>query len=185
MPLEASEYRSISEGLDLTNYLPSWWGQEARLALMLPYVSLVNDTTVRTRSGEIFQCIRLEGINSFTTEDDVLDKTARIFASIVAQSGTGFSYYVHKVSKAIRHGLSPMPGDNFVSSVNRRWQGALDGASLRDRTLTITVVRRPVGLKRLPLAQKLSVLVKEPRRPIFGHLGSVRWQGLGACASPP
>jgi len=149
--------RAGAEGLDLSSYLPSWWGQEARLALMLPYVSLVNDTTIRTRSGELFQCVRLEGINSFTTEDDVLDKTARIFASIVAQSGTGFSYYVHKVSKAIRHDLSSMPGDDFAAAVNGRWQAALDRASLRDRTLTVTIVRRPSGLKRLPLAQKKSI----------------------------
>lgn len=71
--------------------------KEKDLAAMLPYVSLVDDVTVRTRGNELFQCIRLDGINSFTTDDALLDRTKELLASVVAQVGAEFSFYVHKV----------------------------------------------------------------------------------------
>ncbi len=55
--------------------LPPEAARERDLAGMLPYVSLVDDLTVRTRGNELFQCIRLQGINSFTTDDALLDRT--------------------------------------------------------------------------------------------------------------
>ena len=54
--------------------LPDWAGKEKRLAHILPYVSLVTDTTIRTRGNELMQSIRLEGVNSTTSEDSHLDR---------------------------------------------------------------------------------------------------------------
>ena len=56
----------LENGLDPLSLLPTWVAKEKDLAHMLPYVSLVNDQTIRTRGNELFQCIRLGGINSFT-----------------------------------------------------------------------------------------------------------------------
>ena len=44
---------------DETTALPDWARRERPMASMLPYVSLVDDVTVRTRGNELFQCIRL------------------------------------------------------------------------------------------------------------------------------
>ncbi|KPD11330.1 hypothetical protein AN476_15840 [Phaeobacter sp. 11ANDIMAR09] len=44
---------------DETTSLPDWARRERPMASMLPYVSLVDDVTVRTRGNELFQCIRL------------------------------------------------------------------------------------------------------------------------------
>jgi hypothetical protein len=41
---------------------------------MLPYVSLVTDRTIRSRGNELMQCIRLEGVNSTTSENAHLDR---------------------------------------------------------------------------------------------------------------
>ena len=100
--------RAKDEALDLRTMTPDWYARETRLAHMLPYVSLVDDQTVRTRVNELFRCIRLEGINSYTTDDAYLDKVTALFARIVAQLGPEFSYYVHKVSKAIKPDLDPI-----------------------------------------------------------------------------
>lgn len=59
----------VAEALDPLTALPSWVKGEKRLSMMLPYVSLVNDRTIRTRGNELMQCIRLEGVNSTTSED--------------------------------------------------------------------------------------------------------------------
>ena len=62
---------------------------------MLPYVSLIDDLTIRTRGNELFQCIRVSGLNSLTVADEKLDRMKDIFASIIAQTGDKFAYTVH------------------------------------------------------------------------------------------
>ena len=68
----------VAEGLDPLTALPAWVKGEKRLSSMLPYVSLVTDRTIRTRGNELMQCIRLEGVNSTTSEDAHLDRIGGI-----------------------------------------------------------------------------------------------------------
>lgn len=124
---------------------------DRQLARMLPYVSLVDDVTVRTRGNELFQCVRLGGVNSGTVEDEHLDRTKRLFAQVLAQVGTGYAVYVHKVSKAVRHELRPIEGADFATTVDSRWRAHLDRLGLRDRTLTLTVMKRPDLGSKVPL----------------------------------
>ncbi|MER3355595.1 MAG: hypothetical protein RLQ73_16715, partial [Hoeflea sp. D1-CHI-28] len=138
------------DALDPRTLTPAWYAREARLAHMLPYVSLVDDRTVRTRANELFQCIRLDGLNSYTTDDAHLDKVAALFARIVAQLGPEFSYYVHKVSKAIAPDLEPVREDSFAGEVDRLWRQKLDTSGLRDKTLTLTIIHRPPPKSFLP-----------------------------------
>ncbi|MEQ8294709.1 MAG: type IV secretion system protein B4 [Roseovarius sp.] len=136
-----------NEALDATvdqrTLMPDWYAREKRLAHMLPYVSLVDDHTVRTRANELFQCIRLSGVNSYTTDDTYLDKVTALFARIIAQLGPEFSYYVHKVSKSITPDLLPVRGDGFAAAVDDAWRAKLASAGLRDKTLTLTIIHRP------------------------------------------
>ena len=113
------------ERVDERTLMPVWYARENRLAHMLPYVSLVDDHTVRTRVNELFQCVRLSGVNSYTTDDSYLDKVTALFARIVAQLGPEFSYYVHKVSKAITPDLLPVQGNDFASAVDAVWREKL------------------------------------------------------------
>ncbi|EAQ02689.1 type IV secretion system protein B4, putative [Pseudooceanicola batsensis HTCC2597] len=129
--------------LDERTLMPDWYAREKRLAHMLPYVSLVDDLTVRTRANEIFQCVRISGVNSYTTDDAYLDKVTALFARIIAQLGPEFSYYVHKVSKAITPDLLPVRGDTFAAAVDATWRQRLATSGLRDKTLTLTVIHRP------------------------------------------
>ena len=101
---------------------------------MLPYVSLVTDRTIRTRGNELMQCIRLEGVNSTTSEDAHLDRIGGLLAGIVAQVGTEFSFYLHKVSKAVDVTLPPIPSVGFAAAVDQRWRAHLGQAGLRDKT---------------------------------------------------
>ncbi|MGB6229675.1 MAG: hypothetical protein WBF53_06060, partial [Litorimonas sp.] len=145
------------EAFDPLTLLPDWATKEKPLTQMLPYVSLVDDTTVRTRGNELFQCIRLEGINSATTDDDQLDRTRALFAAIVSQVGAEFAFYVHKVSKAIEPDLVPLPGTGFAAAVDRRWTDGLHRAALRDKTLTLTVMHRPPLGSKVPFSARKSI----------------------------
>ena len=131
------------ETFDARTLMPDWYAREKRLAHMLPYVSLVDDHTVRTRVNELFQCIRIGGVNSYTTDDAHLDKVTALFARVIAQLGAEFSYYVHKVSKAIAPELEPVPGDGFAAAVDAVWRAKLAMSGLRDKTLTLTILHRP------------------------------------------
>ncbi len=142
------------ETLDTRTLTPGWYARETRLAHMLPYVSLVDDQTVRTRVNELFQCIRLDGVNSYTTDDAYLDKVTSLFARIVAQLGPEFSYYVHKVSKAIAPELEPVCADSFAGEMDRQWREKLATSGLRDKTLTLTVMHRPPSKSFLPFLNR-------------------------------
>ncbi|WP_308917187.1 type IV secretion system DNA-binding domain-containing protein [Jannaschia sp. LMIT008] len=145
------------EAFDPMTLLPEWWKKEKPLTHMLPYVNLADDVTVRTRGNELFQCIRLEGVNSSTTDDQYLDRTRGLFASIISQIGPGFAFYVHKVSKAIDADLRPIPGEDFAAAVDRRWTDGLLRSDLRDKTLTLTVMHRPPLGSKVPFSNKKSI----------------------------
>lgn len=140
----------VSDALDPLIALPAWVKGEKRLSSMLPYVSLVTDRTIRTRGNELMQCIRLEGVNSTTSEDAHLDRIGGLLAGIVAQVGTGFSFYLHKVSKAVDVTLPPIPGEGFAAAIDQRWRAHLGRSGLRDKTLTLTVLKRPETGSSLP-----------------------------------
>ncbi|WP_114964029.1 VirB4 family type IV secretion/conjugal transfer ATPase [Tritonibacter mobilis] len=140
----------VENAIDPLTALPAWVKGEKRLSMMLPYVSLVNDRTIRTRGNELMQCIRLEGVDSTTSEDGHLDRIGGLLAGIVAQVGTEFSFYLHKVSKAVDVTLPPVPGEGFAAAVDERWHAHLGRAGLRDKTLTLTVLKRPEASSRLP-----------------------------------
>jgi type IV secretion system protein VirB4 len=142
--------------LDLATLLPKPRRSDRELARMLPYVCLVDDVTVRTRGNELFQCVRLDGLNSATADDDVLDRFKGLFAQLVAQVGAGYAFYVHKVSKALRHELRPMDGGDFAAALDARWRQHLDGLGMRDKSLTLTVMKRPDLGVRVPLRGRKS-----------------------------
>ncbi len=137
--------------------LPDWANRERPMASMLPYVSLVDDVTIRTRGNALFQCIRLDGINSMTSDDVHLEKIRALFAAIIAQIGPEYSFYVHKVSKAIETNLPPLTDSSFAALVDQRWQSAMQEAGLRDKTLTLTVLKRPPVGTRLRLRRSDSI----------------------------
>lgn len=132
--------------------LPSWVRKEQSVASMLPYVSLVDDRTIRTKGNEFFQCIRVSGLNSLTVADELLDRAKDIFASIIAQTGDKFAYTVHKVSRRIDTSLPPVTGDSMAAQIDRRWQGYMGRANLREHTITITVIKRPDVLSKIPFS---------------------------------
>ncbi|MBM3603269.1 MAG: type IV secretion system protein B4 [Alphaproteobacteria bacterium] len=136
--------------------LPAWARREQSVASMLPYVSLVDDLTVRTRGNELLQCIRVSGLNSLTTADAVLDRMKDTFASIIAQTGDKFAYTVHKVSRRIDTALPAISEGTLAAQIDRRWQSHMARTNLREHTITITVIKRPDVLAKIPLSRRKS-----------------------------
>ena len=51
------------------------------------FVSGLTTSQADSTSAMTYRCIRLEGINSYTTDDAYLDKVTALFARIIAQLG--------------------------------------------------------------------------------------------------
>jgi type IV secretion system protein VirB4 len=147
----------LRDPTDDLSMLPDWARKERPMASMLPYVSLVNDVTIRTRGNALFQCIRLDGVNSMTSEDAHLEKIRTLFAAIIAQIGPEYGFYVHKVSKAINASVPSVQTEGFALALDQRWQQAMADAGLRDKTLTLTVLKRPPLGARLRLKRADSI----------------------------
>ncbi len=173
----------LRDPLDDLAMLPDWARKEQPMASMLPYVSLVNDVTIRTRGNALFQCIRLDGVNSMTSDDAHLEKIRALFAAIIAQIGPEYSFYVHKVSKAIETALPPVPNEGFALALDTRWQAAMVQAGLRDKTLTLTVLKRPPLGARLRLKRSDSIAqLKDQTAKQLRKLEEVVWFLLSSFA---
>ena len=109
----------------------------------LPYVSLVNDTTVRLRDNSFMQCLRVDGLDAMTTRDEDLDALKNAFATVLAQMGTDFIVYTHKISRKITflNDLQPFRRGGFEREVDKLWSEGLKAKGLRDTRLTLSIVK--------------------------------------------
>jgi type IV secretion system protein VirB4 len=128
----------------------------------VPYVSLVNDKTVRLRDNSFMSCIRVDGLNATTTPDSELDAMKAAFAGVVAQMGPDFTVYTHKVSRKVdlAKDLEPLKADNFSAAVDARWRTGLTSRGLRDSSLTISIVRTGRLKKTAGIFQRASNLIE-------------------------
>lgn len=128
----------------------------------VPYVTLVNDHTVRLRDNSFMTCIRVEGLNAATTPDKDLDSMKRAFAGVLAQMGSNFTVYTHKISRKVdlTEGLEPLKGNDFSSAVDKRWRDGLASSELRDSRLTISIVRTGRLKKTAGLFSRASSLIE-------------------------
>ncbi len=127
----------------------------------VPYVTLVDDKTVRLRDNSFMTCIRVEGLNAATTSDNELDSMKKAFAGVVAQMGPNFTVYTHKVSRKVdlTTELEPLKGSDFSTAIDERWNKGLRDRELRDSILTISIVRTGRLKKTAGLFQRASNLI--------------------------
>ncbi len=128
--------------------------REEKFEDYLPFVSLVDDATILTVGNEYMQCIRVDGVNSMTEDDDALMRLKRQLATIIAQTEGRFSFYIHKISKPFKPKLDSVQGGGFAKEMDRRWSQALEAMSLRDKALTISILRRPAATKTMSMFER-------------------------------
>lgn len=160
----------------------------------LPYVSLVNDRIVRLRDDSFMSCIRLEGLDASTTKDADLDALKQAFSSVLAQVGTEFAIYTHKISRKVdfTSELETFKTNDFAAAIDSKWTASLRQRQLRDNRLTISVVktrRLKRGLRIFSKAEKLMggtdqdrdvEILEEVIRFIRSAIGNEKSRVLGA-----
>lgn len=139
---------------------------ELQFEEFLPFVSLqADDKTILTRSRELIQCIRVDGLNSMTASDDKVSLLKEAIAEILAQQGEGYSVYIHKISRPFKASLTEVEGETFAEEVDAAWGDAISKRGLRDKTLTISIINRPASLfQSLSAGEKVKELFTKSRK---------------------
>lgn len=129
---------------------------------MLPYLFLANDNTVGLSNGSIMQSVRVMGLDSLTSSDEKLERIQEIFANIIRGTADGFEIYVHKISKVILDEDYPraLKSNDFASAVDSVWKSHLVASDLRDKNITISIVKRASIAQHI---SKLGILDEESR----------------------
>lgn len=143
-------------GIGAPNFLPNFFTKEVPLAAMLPYVSLVDDKTIRTRGDEFFQCMEVTGINSATAEDEYISKVSASLAHFVASKRHFFTYYIHKISRRAEITLKATNSDDFASSVDAKWQKHVGTMGANDTAIIVTIIKRRSIGRKLAFFKKLN-----------------------------
>ena len=155
----------------------------------VPYVSLINDTTVRLRDNGAMQCVRIEGVNAWTAGEREIDALSDALAGLLGQLSAQYTIYVHKIGRRLNPASEypAIEGYGLASAVDRLWQSHLSDIGLRDKSLTISIVHHGDMQNRVPFLKKLTGgrLEKDDARRIAGLDEVVRFlrAGLGGDKS--
>lgn len=109
----------------------------------LPYISVIDDTTVMLRDGDLMASFAVEGINADTSDGRFTNELCNAFSRFTAQQRGDVAYYVHRISAETYPEMPPVAGHPFNEEIDRRWQHYLQTVGLRDRVTMITLVIRP------------------------------------------
>ncbi|NRA88475.1 MAG: hypothetical protein HRU28_14040, partial [Rhizobiales bacterium] len=118
---------------------------------MLPYLFLQNDTTVGLSNDAIMQSIRVEGLDSLTGKEASLESIRNILSKVIRGAGDNFEFYIHKISKVIfdEDFPAPLQTNDFASAVDGAWKTHLDSCDLRDKNITISIIKRASIVQRI------------------------------------
>lgn len=115
---------------------------ERSVAAFLPYVRHIDESTISTKNGYLFQTIALDGIAFETADQSALNhlKTVRntLWRSIASSR---YALYHH----VIRRKVNDYPASHysgFCKDLDQRWQAKLADKQLFVNDLYLTVVRR-------------------------------------------
>jgi type IV secretion system protein VirB4 len=109
----------------------------------LPYLSVINDTTLLLRDGDLMASFVVEGVNADTIDGRQTVELSNAMSRFIAQQRADVAYYVHRISMQAHPALPAVAGHPFNAEIDRRWQNYLRTIGLRDRITMITLVVRP------------------------------------------
>ncbi|SFD14574.1 VirB4 family type IV secretion system protein [Tropicimonas isoalkanivorans] len=142
-------------GLDLSPFVLNFVASE-KLApsgfMHLPYVSLVDDSTIRLRDNGLMRCLRVDGLDSMTSDDSALERIRDALAAVIAQLDQRFMVHVHRISRNVpfEQMAKRVQTGGLAEEIDRRWRSRFTRQRPRDRSLTISITRsaalpRPVS----------------------------------------
>ena len=139
----------------------------------LPFQFAPRDDIILTRQGDLVASAIVEGLDSFTSNDDEIDEVNADFVRYVAQLGEEFGIYVNKITVPEKIDLPPIPGEDFAAHVDRTWLKALRQKRLKQRILMISIVVQPKFKSGFTASGKFMEFISR----MFGGSSDQDWRG--------
>jgi type IV secretion system protein VirB4 len=111
----------------------------------LPYARHIDDHTIETRDGLLFQVIQLRGLLFETADTDEINYRKRLRdAALQAIGSSRFAVYHHIIRREAEVSLSAEFNDGFSQQLDAAWRSRLSGRRLYINDLFLTLIRRPL-----------------------------------------
>lgn len=133
----------------------AWSAKEARSGDRLPYLHMVDDSTMLLRDGSVMASIHLPGLLFETEDSDALNAHAATREVMLRSTlDSRFVMYHHVIRRRVEVELESEFSDPLAAHIDARWQQRLAGGSLFINDQFITLIRRPARGK-AGLAERL------------------------------
>jgi type IV secretion system protein VirB4 len=119
--------------------------REAPAGGHLPYARHVDECTIETRDGLLFQTIHLSGLLFETADSGELNYRAELRDAMLRALGSSrYAIYHHVIRRRADELLEGEFGDAFSQRLDQRWRHRLGSRQLYVNELLLTIVRRPL-----------------------------------------
>lgn len=133
----------------------AWSAKEARAGDRLPYLYMVDDSTMLLRDGSVMASIQVPGLLFETEDSDALNAHAATREVMLRSTlDSRFVMYHHVIRRRVEVELESEFSDPLAAHIDARWQQRLAGGSLFINDQFITLIRRPARGK-AGLAERL------------------------------
>ncbi|HCF24237.1 MULTISPECIES: VirB4 family type IV secretion/conjugal transfer ATPase [unclassified Novosphingobium] len=120
-------------------------GREQTAGKHLPFARHVDDVTIETRDGLLFQTVRLGGLLFETADTDEINYRAELRdATLKAVGSSRFAIYHHVIRRKAEVTLDSRFQDEFSRHLDARWRERLAAREMYVNELFLTIVRRPL-----------------------------------------
>ncbi|HEX5644884.1 MAG TPA: VirB4 family type IV secretion/conjugal transfer ATPase [Erythrobacter sp.] len=144
--------------------MAAWGEKEARAGDRLPYLRLVDDSTLLLRDGSVMTAIQVPGLLFETEDTDSLNAHAATREVVLRSTlDSRFVLYHHVIRRRVEVELEAEFDDPLCRHIDARWKERLAGGSLFINDQFITLVRRPAR-GRAGLAERTARLFQRGRQ---------------------
>jgi type IV secretion system protein VirB4 len=116
--------------------------REERAGARLPFAQHVDDATIASRDGQLYQVIHVQGLAFETADTETLNYRKQVRdAALRAISGSRLAIHHHIVRREVRPELAGRFSNGFAHALDAAWRRRLEGRRLFVNDLFFTLTR--------------------------------------------
>ena len=119
--------------------------QETPVSAFLPYTRHIDDATIATKDGYLFQVLALDGVAFETTDQSTLNHLKNVRNTLWRSIASSRHALYHHIIRRQVHSYPEGAFDDFCADLDRSWAANLANKRLFVNDLYLTVVRRSLG----------------------------------------
>ena len=122
--------------------------REEHVGRFVPYVRLIDDSTIKTKEGHLLQIIKLEGIPFETVDQIDLNQKKNVRATMLkAISNSRFALYQHTIRRRVKGKQDSHFENPWCEELDAAYQERIGAKKMFINEQYLTIVRRPATSK--------------------------------------